>query len=161
MYFLTLKGQGQKLTSVHMTSGSSWVKIDKHAYHSTRLDELNTLSPRARLYLFSVKSYWQKTMWPQLWPDMTLIQLVHDQTWALCARLVKTRRMICILAYLDCTWPWGHVTLGQMLTLAFQGSKYTKLDAPWREELDGVRIIALAFSLHNIFSINQMFIIGY
>ena len=36
------------------------------------------------------------------------------------------------------------MTLGQMVTYAFQGSKYTKFDAPRREEYDGVGVIALA-----------------
>ena len=43
---------------------SSWVKTDKKTYHSKRLDEINTIRPRARLHLFSVRSNWQKTPWP-------------------------------------------------------------------------------------------------
>ena len=36
------------------------VKIGKTVYQSIRLDELNTMRPRARLYRFSVRSYWVK-----------------------------------------------------------------------------------------------------
>ena len=39
---------------------SGWVKTGKITYHSRRLDELNTMRPSARLYLCSVRSYWQK-----------------------------------------------------------------------------------------------------
>ena len=57
MYVLTRKGQGQYLTSGHVTSRSGGVKTDKKACHSIRLDELNTMRPRAHLNLFSVRSY--------------------------------------------------------------------------------------------------------
>ena len=59
MYDFTSNGVFQNLTSGHVTSRSSKVKIGKNAYHSTRLDELNTMRPHARLYQFSVRSYSQ------------------------------------------------------------------------------------------------------
>ena len=61
IYVLTPKGKGQNLTSDHVTPRSSWVKIGKIAYHSIRLEEANTIRPRASLYLISVISYRHKT----------------------------------------------------------------------------------------------------
>ena len=60
-YLLTPNGQGQNLTSGHVTPRSSWVKIGKVAYHSIRHDELNTIRPGALLYLISVGRYRYKT----------------------------------------------------------------------------------------------------
>ena len=60
MYVLTPKGQYQNVTSGHVTLSSSWVQIAEIANHSIRLDELNTIRPRARLYLFSLRSYRHK-----------------------------------------------------------------------------------------------------
>ena len=62
MYVLTSKGQDRSLTSGHVTCQlSNWVKIVKLAYHSIRIDELNTIRSRTRVYLFSVRSYRHKT----------------------------------------------------------------------------------------------------
>ena len=59
MYSMTLKGQGQNLTS-----GQGYVvtQVGDIAYVSMRLDERNTLRPLSRLYLFWIKSYQQKTL---------------------------------------------------------------------------------------------------
>ena len=61
MYVLPPKGQGQMLTSGHVTLRSTLAKVGQNAYHSMRLDKTNTMRPRARLYLFSMRSFWQKT----------------------------------------------------------------------------------------------------
>ena len=54
MYSMTLKGQGQNLTS---GQGQVVTQVGHIAYVSMRFDERNTLRPLARLYLFWIKSY--------------------------------------------------------------------------------------------------------
>ena len=68
MYSMTLKGQGQNLTSGqrHVVT-----QVDHIAYVSMRLDEGNTMRPLSRLYLFCIKSYSQKTVGDLRWPQMT------------------------------------------------------------------------------------------
>ena len=66
MYSMTLKGQGQNLTS---GQGHVATQIGHIAYVSMRLDERNTMRPR--LYLFWIKSYSQKTVGDLRWPQMT------------------------------------------------------------------------------------------
>ena len=68
MYSMTLKGQGQNLTSgqVHVVT-----QVGHIAYVSMRLDERNTIRPLSRLYLFWIKSYSQKTVGNFRWPQMT------------------------------------------------------------------------------------------
>ena len=57
MYSMTLKGQGQNLTS---GQGHVETQVGYIAYVSMRLDERNTMRPFSRLYLFWIKSYSQK-----------------------------------------------------------------------------------------------------
>ena len=54
MYSITLKEQGQNLTS---GQGHVVTQVGHIAYVSMRLDERNTLRPLSRLYLFLIKSY--------------------------------------------------------------------------------------------------------
>ena len=54
MYSMTLKGQGQNLTS---GQGHGLTQV---AYQSKRIDETNTLRPLSCLQLFSISSYLQK-----------------------------------------------------------------------------------------------------
>ena len=58
MCMLTLKGQGQNLTS---GQGHVMTLIGHVAYHSMRLGERSTLEATPLLYLNSIKSYRQKT----------------------------------------------------------------------------------------------------
>ena len=59
MYSMTLKGQGQNLTS---GQGHEVTQAGHIAYVSMRLDERNTMRPFSCLYLFWIKSYSQKTV---------------------------------------------------------------------------------------------------
>ena len=59
MYRMTLKGQGQNLTS---GQGHVVTQAGHIAYVSMRLDERNTMRPLSRPYLFWIKSYSQKTV---------------------------------------------------------------------------------------------------
>ena len=59
MYSMTLKGQGQNLTS---GQGHVVTQVGHITYVSMRLDERNTMRPLSRLYLFWIKSYSQKTV---------------------------------------------------------------------------------------------------
>ena len=68
MYSMTLKGQGQNLTS---GQGHVVTQVGHIAYVSMRLDERNTMRPLSRLYLFWIKSYSQKTVGDLRWPQMT------------------------------------------------------------------------------------------
>ena len=68
MYSMTLKGQGQNLTS---GQGHVVTQVGHIAYVSMRLDERNTMRPLSRLYLFWIKSYSQKTVDDLRWPQMT------------------------------------------------------------------------------------------
>ena len=68
MYSMTLKGQGQNLTS---GQGHVVSQVGHIAYVSMRLDERNTMRPLSRLYLFWIKSYLQKTVGDLRWPQMT------------------------------------------------------------------------------------------
>ena len=68
MYSMTLKGQGQNLTS---GQGHVVTQIGHIAYVSMRRDERNTMRPLSRLYLFLIKSYAQKTVDDLRWPQMT------------------------------------------------------------------------------------------
>ena len=68
MYSMTLKGQGQNLTS---GQGHVVTQVGHIAYLSMRLDERNTMRPLSRLYLFWIKSYSQKTVGDLRWPQMT------------------------------------------------------------------------------------------
>ena len=54
MYSMTLKEQGQNLTS---GQGHVVTQIGHIAYESKRLDERKTMRPLSRLYLFWIKSY--------------------------------------------------------------------------------------------------------
>ena len=69
MYSMTLKGQGQNLTS---GQGHVVTQVGHIAYVSMRLNERNTIRPLSRLYLFWIKSYSQKTVGDFRWPQMTL-----------------------------------------------------------------------------------------
>ena len=68
MYSMTLKGQGQNLTS---GQGHVVIQVGHIAYVSMRLDERNTMRPLSRLYLFWIKSNLQKTVGDLRWPQMT------------------------------------------------------------------------------------------
>ena len=59
LYSMTLKGQGQNLTS---GQGHVLTQVGHIAYESMRIDERNTMRPLLRLYLFWIKSYSQKTV---------------------------------------------------------------------------------------------------
>ena len=52
MYDLTLKGQGQKLTS---SQGNEMTEVDYVAYQSMRLDVTNTVKPFPTFYLCSLR----------------------------------------------------------------------------------------------------------
>ena len=67
-YNMTLKGQGQNLTS---GQGHVVTQVGHIAFVSMRLDERNTMIPLSRLYLFWIKSYSQKTVGDLRWPQMT------------------------------------------------------------------------------------------
>ena len=54
MYRMTLKGQGQNLTS---GQGHVVTQVGHIAYVSMRIDERNTMRPFSRLYLFLINSY--------------------------------------------------------------------------------------------------------
>ena len=68
MYSMTLKGQGQDLTS---GQGHVVTQVGHIAFVSMRLNERNTMRPLSRLYLFRIKSYSQKTVGDLRWPQMT------------------------------------------------------------------------------------------
>ena len=68
MYSMTLKGQGQNLTS---RQGHVVTQVGHIVYVSMRLDERNTMRPLSRLYLFRIKSYLQKMVGELRWPQMT------------------------------------------------------------------------------------------
>ena len=68
MYSMTLKGQGQNLTS---GQGHVVTQVGHIAYVSMRLDERNTMRPLSRLYLIWIKSYSQKSVGDLRWPQMT------------------------------------------------------------------------------------------
>ena len=57
MYNMTLKGQGQNLTS---GQGHVVTQVGHIVYVLMRLDKRNTMRPFSRLYLFWIKSYSQK-----------------------------------------------------------------------------------------------------
>ena len=57
---MTLKGQGQSLTSGHQ--GHVMAEMGHIAYHWIHLGKTNVLTPIPRLYLFLIKSYWQMTV---------------------------------------------------------------------------------------------------
>ena len=60
---MTLKGQGQNLTSGQGRSRSRGGPSRSYIMHqSLRLDETNALTAILRLYLLSIASYWQKTV---------------------------------------------------------------------------------------------------
>ena len=63
MYNMTLKDQGQNLTS---GQGHVVTQVGHIAYLSMRLDERNTMRPLSGLYRFGIKSYSQKKngWWP-------------------------------------------------------------------------------------------------
>ena len=66
MYSMTLKDQGQNLTS-----GQGHVMTQVGHVVSMRLDERNTMRPLSRLYLFWIKGYSQKTVGDLRWRQMT------------------------------------------------------------------------------------------
>ena len=68
MYRMTLKGQGQNLTS---GQGHVVTQVGHIVYASMRLDERNAMRPLSRLYLFWIKSYLQKKVGDLRWPQMT------------------------------------------------------------------------------------------
>ena len=72
IYRMTLKGQGQNLTS---GQGHVMTRRGHVAYQSTCLDETNTTTPIPYLYLFLNKSYWQKTVGDPGWPHMTFVRV--------------------------------------------------------------------------------------
>ena len=57
-HHVTTKGQLRNLTSGHITE---MTQVGHVAYQSMRLVKANSLAPSPRLYLFSIKSYGQKT----------------------------------------------------------------------------------------------------
>ena len=59
MFTMTLKGQGQNLTS---GQGHVVTQVGHIVYVSMRLDERNTMRTLSRLYLFWIKSYSQKRL---------------------------------------------------------------------------------------------------
>ena len=59
MYSMTLKSQGQNLTS---GQGHVVTQVGHIAYESKRLNKRNTMRQFLRLYLFWIKSYSQKTV---------------------------------------------------------------------------------------------------
>ena len=65
MYFLTLKGQVENLTSGQVRSGSGqgqiMTQVGKYAHPLKQLDEQRHLAPFAHLYLHPIATYWRKT----------------------------------------------------------------------------------------------------
>ena len=76
MYNVTLKGQGQNLTSGQVRAKSlgdpSRSPSDHQAHHSMRLAETNAMTTIPRLYLIWFSSYWQKTVGDLKWPPWPL-----------------------------------------------------------------------------------------
>ena len=73
MYNLTLKGQGQNLTSGQVSARSLGdPSRSQIIHHSMRLAETKAMTPISRLYLIWFSSYWEKTVsdleWPR-WPS--------------------------------------------------------------------------------------------
>ena len=114
MYRMTLKDQGQNLTS---GQGHVVTQVGHIAYVSMRLDDRNTMRPLSRLYLFWIKSYSQKTVGDLRWPQMTfggssmktVVWVItedlsqHHSQWMEMFRCEK--KVVEIFAH----WPWaGH-----------------------------------------------------
>ena len=59
MYKMTSKGQVEHSAS---GQGHDLTEIGHVAYHSIRIDETNTINVERSLYLYSIKSYWRKTV---------------------------------------------------------------------------------------------------
>ena len=59
MYIMTLKGPGQNLTS---GQGHVVTQVGHIVYDTMRPDVRNIMRPLQRLYVFLIKSNWQKTV---------------------------------------------------------------------------------------------------
>ena len=86
---LTPRSQDQILTSIYVTSNDhkakQWQKQTNYAYKSMPLDDLNTMTPCAPLYPFSMRSYRQKTFvrscdLTQPWAKVTGLNCTWDIT---------------------------------------------------------------------------------
>ena len=146
VYNMTSKGQVQKLTS---GQDHDLTEIGHVAYHSIRIDETNTINVERSLYLYSIKSYWRKTVGDLRWPQMkyrysekTTLQLVCREYLLIYSMyailhieyvLLSSWRFQWYLTWPWCTyfdiWPEIEVMLGQTLTKLGQVASWsTRLD---------------------------------